>query len=86
VLLIEGQIDFTMVANAGGTGDIYASTPVTIVTGIFDVGQEVAATAAAFLVNSISSINKMNFYNIYPISNIPDTDGRHYQAGFKYIY
>ncbi len=83
---IEGFIDFTMPASAGGTGEIYASVPITVVTNRMDVGQEIVSTAKLCTAIAMSSINKLNFYDASPVAVIAVTNGYRYQFNFRYLF
>ena len=82
--MVTGQIDFTMVASAGGTGEVYTSVPVPVVKNMPDLGTEVAATGAPFTASAFSSIQKLNYYNVYPATVIAVTAGYHYISNFRY--
>lgn len=83
--MIIGYIDFTMPASAGGTGEIYATAPATIVTDRMDVGFESAFTAKEVMCFAQASINKLNFYNDDP-AVILTTSGYRYRVNFKYLF
>lgn len=82
---VEGSIDFTMAASAGGTGEVYWSPPTTIATNRYGFGIEVAATAMPFTVGSPPSAQVLVFYDIAPPAVISTTGGYRYVGSFEFL-
>lgn len=80
-----GIINFTMPASAGGTGEVYASAPATIVTDAPSFGWEYASTAGFCICAAMGSINKLNFYKSGAVP-IDVTNGYKYSFEFKYLF
>lgn len=80
-----GIISFTMPASAGGTGEVYASVPITIATDEPAFGWEYAVTATFCLCAAMSSIGKLNFYKSGAVP-IDTTSGYKYNFTFQYLF